>query len=322
MENTNSFQYQYFIKPNELLAIRRALLAKNRVILAGSWVNGNTSILEILASQLKQHYHSVKVLSCQTLDNVLELEYVVDHLYGTSLLCLDNYNYLLSGKLNESLLKLMRSYYKGLNVVMTVSDRSYVKNFDLICPILNIHAFAEQVVTPSITEKSILYHSPLLYTSSKEKTIITTEEKKLITDIKTIERNMLALINKNPNEIHTLSPREFEEFVAQLYRAQGFEVALMKATRDGGKDFVISNKTILGDQLIYGQCKKNAIQRAVGIAVIRELYATITLDKATSGIIVTSSSFSKDAIKFAKQMPHQMSLVDFERLKIMIQSIS
>ena len=147
-------------------------------------------------------------------------------------------------------------------------------------------------------------------------------DKKIISDIKAIEKDLIKLIKKNPRDIYTLTPREFEKFIAELYSKNGYNVVLTKETRDGGKDFIITNKSVLGNQLVYGQCKQKRSDKPVGISVIKELHSTVVMEKATAGIVVTSSYFSADATKFANEIRHTMSLVDFVKLNKMIESIS
>lgn len=46
--------------------------------------------------------------------------------------------------------------------------------------------------------------------------------------------DVIKAIAKEPNKLHKISPREFEEVVAELLAAFGWEVSLTPATRDGG----------------------------------------------------------------------------------------
>jgi len=67
---------------------------------------------------------------------------------------------------------------------------------------------------------------------------------------------MIAALKKQPKDIFTLSPRKYEELVAELMRDMGYEVTLTKATRDGGKDILASIRTEVGDLLCLVEAKR------------------------------------------------------------------
>ena len=112
-----------------------------------------------------------------------------------------------------------------------------------------------------------------------------------------------------------ISPRQFEEFVAELMAKRGYEVDLTKATRDGGKDLIIASNKDLGDLIFYVECKQKALTKPVGVHLVRQLAGSIFADRVTAGIMITSSYFSTAAKDYSQQIKHQLSLVDFIRLK-------
>ncbi|MDI9872871.1 restriction endonuclease, partial [Flectobacillus roseus] len=144
----------------------------------------------------------------------------------------------------------------------------------------------------------------------------TSPEYKFITDdIKIVNKSILERINFDANKIYDLSSRQFEELVAELMTKQGYKVDLTKATRDGGKDLIIANHSDIGNFIYYVECKKYAPNRPVGVNLVRELAGTISLDRVTAGLMITSSYFSPDAIQLSEKIKHQMGLVDFIKLK-------
>ncbi len=80
--------------------------------------------------------------------------------------------------------------------------------------------------------------------------------KKIITGIAVVSDTLLKKAKENPHIIHNFSPREFEKFVCELLDKQGYNVKLTKQTRDGGKDIIVVQKSILGEFCIYVECKK------------------------------------------------------------------
>jgi restriction endonuclease Mrr len=92
-------------------------------------------------------------------------------------------------------------------------------------------------------------------------------------------------------------------------------VELTLRTRDGGRDLFALRSDTFGKSLYLVECKRYAASRKVGVEVVRGLYGVLQADRATKGVIVTTSSYTKDAIEFATPLEYQLSLRDFEALK-------
>jgi HJR/Mrr/RecB family endonuclease len=158
------------------------------------------------------------------------------------------------------------------------------------------------------------YKNELIVDLSPDRSLFLPEQNKIITDFRSVNKSYLDLLKKNPHSMYGLTPREFEEFTAEMFEKLGYSVTLTKETHDGGKDLMILRSSILGNFLIYTECKRNSPDRPVGVRVVRELLGSITADGATAGVIVTSSYFSPEAITFTEQVKHKMSLIDFNGL--------
>lgn len=136
----------------------------------------------------------------------------------------------------------------------------------------------------------------------------------IISDIRIINNLIIDKVKWNPNDIHKLTPREFEQLAAELLEKQGYKVTLTQQTKDGGKDLIIIQKGIIGNFLIYAECKKYAPDNHIGVNLVRQLYGTVMADNATAGLMITSSYFSKDSYDFISTIKHRMNLVDFNNL--------
>ncbi len=102
------------------------------------------------------------------------------------------------------------------------------------------------------------------------------------------------------DQLSAMTPREFEEFVARMFRAMGHSVTLTQASGDKGVDiFLDSRKAIV-------QCKK--YEGSVGQPVVRDFYGTMIHNKAERGYIITTGTFSLPAQTWAKGKP--IHLVD------------
>ena len=128
------------------------------------------------------------------------------------------------------------------------------------------------------------------------------DEKKIITDesptitILPANDKIFAYLAEHPEEIYrNLSPREFEEFMAQLYNKLGYNVELTQTTRDGGKDIILRKPDVLGNMIYYVECKRYKEKNKVGLDVVQRLTGIVETDKVNGGIIATTSYLSPSA---------------------------
>jgi hypothetical protein len=122
-------------------------------------------------------------------------------------------------------------------------------------------------------------------------------------------RRLLA----EPQLLYGLPPRAFEELVAEVLNGLGYEVNLTAQTRDGGVDIIaVENRIARARYLI--ECKRFAAERRVGIAAAQRLYGVVTGTEATIGILVTTSSLSRDARCFVDQHPWRLGAREYDGL--------
>lgn len=89
---------------------------------------------------------------------------------------------------------------------------------------------------------------------------------------------------------HSLTWREFEQAVADLFRRLGFDVKHTGGAGDGGIDILAASSS--ANLLI--QCKKH--NKAIGPAVVRELLGASTLRPGHRMVLVSSRGFTPAAI--------------------------
>lgn len=126
-----------------------------------------------------------------------------------------------------------------------------------------------------------------------------------------VNEAMVWALKKQPKDVFKLSPRQYEELIAELLRDIGYEVTLTQATRDGGKDILASIKTECGDVLCLVDAKKYRNDRKIGVSMVRTLYGTLCDYQATSAMLVTTSSYSADARALQRKHQYQLSLKDY-----------
>lgn len=89
-----------------------------------------------------------------------------------------------------------------------------------------------------------------------------------------------------------LTPRKFEELVAELFRGKGYDIELTPPTADGGFDIRAVHRQAVGTAMVLIECKRYS-QKKAGLGVVRGLYGVVESERATRGIIATTSVFTR-----------------------------
>lgn len=114
------------------------------------------------------------------------------------------------------------------------------------------------------------------------------------------QRRRQALVLKvaesdSPAALNEMTWREFEGLIQEAFRLRGYSVRRVGGDGpDGGVDLILDR----GAEKVLVQCKQWRAMR-VGVSVVRELYGVMAAQGAAAGIVVTSGSFTPDAVEFA-----------------------
>ena len=117
-----------------------------------------------------------------------------------------------------------------------------------------------------------------------------------------------------------MSPSMFEQLVVDLLVAMGYgdkETAQVTPySHDGGIDGIIYEDK-LGLDKIYIQAKHWT--KSVGSPDVQQFSGALAGKKATKGIFITTSNFSKSAVNFAETVSNQkIILIDGEQLSMLM----
>lgn len=138
--------------------------------------------------------------------------------------------------------------------------------------------------------------------------------KQQILVVQDITNELLTELAKQPSLMHSLDPRKFEELVARLLEDNGCEVTLTKRTRDGGYDIFGRIKGLIASPVFLAECKRYAPDNKVGVEVVRGLYGVTEIQRANLGLVITSSSFTKDAHEEKLRIGDRIELKEFNDL--------
>jgi restriction endonuclease Mrr len=122
---------------------------------------------------------------------------------------------------------------------------------------------------------------------------------------------LLRRTNLTPEDLLMLSPREFEELIAELWTRFDYEVELTARTRDGGRDIIAVRKRE-ADVRILVECKRYTPPRKVGIEVVRSLYGVKIDEKATKAVLATTTSFTSEALRLFAAHQWELEPRDYE----------
>ena len=101
---------------------------------------------------------------------------------------------------------------------------------------------------------------------------------------------------KDEFQIRRLSPREFEDFIATLFRRKGYEVKQTSFVNDGGKDAFAYKD----GQAFLIECKHYAENQTIGRPMLQKLFAAMNEEKIENGIFISTCGYSKTAKDYGR----------------------
>lgn len=104
---------------------------------------------------------------------------------------------------------------------------------------------------------------------------------------------------KNPSAIFKLTPRQFEEYIAKIFEGAGYEVQLTAKTKDGGADIICMTKKLDIPIKIAVEAKRYKPDNPISVGLVRSFIGVKDTLGANKLVFVTTSRFTRDAIKFA-----------------------
>jgi restriction system protein len=138
--------------------------------------------------------------------------------------------------------------------------------------------------------------------------------------LQAIAGDLVDRIERDPNQVYGLSPREFEELVAAIYEKHGFEVELTPSSNDGGVDLYAVRYEPFGKVLTVVECKRNSPRRPVGVEIVRSLHGAVEDKGANVGVLATTSSFTAGARAFQQRHDFRLALQDWFSLQDMLKT--
>ena len=137
----------------------------------------------------------------------------------------------------------------------------------------------------------------------------------IVHDVEVVNTDLMARVKASPEAMRSLTPRQFEELVAELLSRLGYSVELTPPSKDGGFDMYAAKRDGVGQFLYLVECKRYTPPNKVGVDVVRSLHGVVQKNNANAGLLVTSSFFTKGTEAFQKELKFQIQLSDFFKVK-------
>jgi restriction system protein len=123
--------------------------------------------------------------------------------------------------------------------------------------------------------------------------------------------------------LHTLEPGAFERLVLNVLSAMGYggrtgAVEHTGRSGDGGIDGIIRQDP-LGLDRVYLQAKRYAADNSVGRPTLQAFVGALHGQQADRGVLITTSTFSRDAAEYVRLLRERIVLLDGQDLaKLMV----
>jgi restriction system protein len=156
----------------------------------------------------------------------------------------------------------------------------------------------------------------------REEARIKEQERKNIIKQKALELRNEEIIRftkinlRNKEFLYEISPREFEDVIAEMYRALGYDVKQTPYSNDKGKDIILKKD---GKKYLV-ECKRYNFENTIGREALQKFFAAIIEEEAEKGFFVTTSGYTSTSIQYAKERGN-IELINGNKLVILMREI-
>ena len=125
---------------------------------------------------------------------------------------------------------------------------------------------------------------------------------------------LILHLQKNPDDIYKMHPAAFEDLIARIFEEDGYVVELNKGWNqaDGGVDVIAVRKEGLVPTRVAIQCKRYSRENRVTAEPVRSLCGVLDRFRVHTGVLATTSSFTKSAIEEAQSHLWKVGLLDYD----------
>lgn len=206
--------------------------------------------------------------------------------------------------------------------------------FYYIIPAILVLSFLSLIVTSFVFEHKIInsydgferkYQEYVkykeLYEEKKKQYIIHTNELEVfrnneapfVHNIAERLKRVQGRVYRTEDDWLKMSDRDFEFEVGKVYNRLGYQTQVTKRSGDGGVD-VIAKKD---NEIIYIQCKHYAPNTHLGAPELQAFWGCCSGNGIKKGVMVCTSSLTKDASAFANKLKGKLEIVGMKELLVL-----
>ena len=115
----------------------------------------------------------------------------------------------------------------------------------------------------------------------------------------------------HPGDLIRLTWRQYEELLDAIFRNQGFRTKLGPGMNDAGVDIRLYQSQAIPELVTLVQAKRYA-RRPIGLDAVAALFGNVVEQRASRGILATTSHFQPRARKFAASVSQAIDLPSIE----------
>jgi hypothetical protein len=130
------------------------------------------------------------------------------------------------------------------------------------------------------------------------------------------DARVLDYFASNPDHLLTVTPRQFEQLIAELLGRLGYTgIELSPEGRDGGVDITAYVEHPIGIERVIVQCKRYGPSKKVSEPTIKQLLTDVDIRRAARGLIVTTSTLTAPARLLVESFRHRLSHIEGDELR-------
>jgi restriction system protein len=129
------------------------------------------------------------------------------------------------------------------------------------------------------------------------------------------ERKRRLIRDGVESSLRTMDYRDFEYYIADLFRSKGYEAEVTPPSGDGGKDVILYKN----NEVSLIECKRYNKPK-VTRPDIQKFHSAMIDQGATKGYYVTTGQFTKPAIQYVANKP--IELVDLSKIQDMVEELT
>jgi restriction endonuclease Mrr len=115
--------------------------------------------------------------------------------------------------------------------------------------------------------------------------------------VRELSRELAKAIAERPNSLNEVEWRDLERVLAEVFEKLGFGVEITPPAKDGGKDIVLSCIVTDRRESFLVEVKHWVSGKRVGQRTIKEFLNVVAKEKAESGLVLSTSGYSKGIIE-------------------------